>query len=36
MLNKKWLGLLLISLLALTGCQSTGGQLAGSAVGYYP
>jgi lipid-binding SYLF domain-containing protein len=31
MLNKKWSGLLLISLLALTGCQSTGGQLAGSA-----
>ena len=31
MLNKKWLGLLLISLLALTGCQSTGGQLANSA-----
>ena len=31
MLNKKWLGLLLISLLALTGCQSTGGQLASSA-----
>ena len=31
MLNNKWLSLLLISLLALTGCQSTGGQLAGSA-----
>ena len=31
MLNNKWSGLLLISLLALTGCQSTGGQLAGSA-----
>ena len=30
MLNNKWLSLLLISLLAITGCQSTGGQLAGS------
>lgn len=28
MLNNKWLSVLLISLLALTGCQSTGGQLA--------
>jgi lipid-binding SYLF domain-containing protein len=32
MLNNKWLSLLLISLLALTGCQSTGGRLAGSAT----
>ena len=32
MLNNKWLGFLLISLMALTGCQSTGGQLAGSAT----
>ena len=32
MLNNKWLSLLLISLLTLTGCQSTGGQLAGSAA----
>jgi len=32
MLNNKWLILLLTSLLALTGCQSTGGQLAGSAT----
>jgi len=32
MLNNKWLSLLLISLLALTGCASTGGQLAGSAT----
>jgi lipid-binding SYLF domain-containing protein len=31
MLNKKWSGLLLISLLVLTGCQSTDGKLAGSA-----
>jgi lipid-binding SYLF domain-containing protein len=31
MLNNKWLGLLLISLLAITGCQTTGGELAGSA-----
>jgi len=30
MLNNKWLSLLLISLLALTGCQTTGGQLANS------
>ena len=30
MLNNKWLSLLLISLLALAGCQSTGGQLANS------
>jgi len=30
MLNNKWLGLLLMSLLVLTGCQSTGGQLANS------
>ena len=32
MLNNKWLSFLLISLLALTGCQSTGGRLAGSAT----
>lgn len=32
MLNKKWLGLLLISILAFTGCQSTGGQMANSAA----
>jgi len=32
MLNKKWLGLLLISTLAFTGCQSTGGQMANSAT----
>ncbi len=32
MLNNKWLGFFLISLVALTGCQSTGGQLAGSAT----
>jgi lipid-binding SYLF domain-containing protein len=32
MLNNKWIILLLISLLSLTGCQSTGGQLAGSAT----
>ena len=32
MLNNKWLSFLLISLLALTGCQSTGGQLSGSAT----
>jgi lipid-binding SYLF domain-containing protein len=32
MLNNKWLGLLLISLLSLTGCQSTGGQLANSSI----
>ena len=31
MLNNKWLSFLLISLLALTGCASTGGELAGSA-----
>ena len=31
MLKNKWLGLLLISLLLLTGCQSTGGQFSGSA-----
>ena len=31
MLNNKWISFLLISLLALTGCASTGGQLAGSA-----
>ena len=30
MLNNKWVSLLLIGLLALTGCQSTGGQLANS------
>ncbi|MGY6275521.1 lipid-binding SYLF domain-containing protein [Methylomonas sp. MgM2] len=32
MLSKKWLALSLISLLTLIGCQSTGGQLAGSAT----
>jgi hypothetical protein len=32
MLNNKWLSLVLVSLLAITGCQSTGGQLAGSAT----
>ena len=32
MLNNKWSSFLLISLLALAGCQSTGGQLAGSAA----
>ena len=32
MLNNKWLSFLLISLLALTGCATTGGQLAGSAT----
>ena len=32
MLNNKWLGLLLTSLLVLTGCQSTGGQLANSSA----
>jgi len=32
MLKNKWLGLLLISLLTLTGCQSTGDRLAGSAA----
>jgi lipid-binding SYLF domain-containing protein len=32
MLNNKWLGLLLISLLALTGCASTGGEFAGSSA----
>jgi lipid-binding SYLF domain-containing protein len=32
MLNNKWASLLLISLLALTGCQSTGGQLANSSA----
>lgn len=32
MINNKWAGLLLISLLALTGCQSTGGQLANSSA----
>jgi lipid-binding SYLF domain-containing protein len=31
-INNKWLGLLLISLLALTGCATTGGELAGSAT----
>ena len=31
-LNKNYLSLLLISLLTLTGCQSTGGRLAGSAA----
>ena len=30
MLNKKWLSIVFISLLALMGCQSTGGQLADS------
>jgi len=32
MLNNKWLGILLITGLALTGCQSTGGKLASSAA----
>ena len=32
MINNKWLILLLISLLPLTGCQTTGGQFAGSAT----
>jgi lipid-binding SYLF domain-containing protein len=32
MLNNKLIGLLLISLLALTGCASTGGQMANSAA----
>ena len=32
MLNNKWVSLLLIGLLALTGCQSTGGQLANSSA----
>ena len=32
MLNNKLLSLLLISLLTLTGCQTTGGRLAGSAA----
>ncbi len=32
MLNNKWLSFLVISLLALTGCATTGGQLAGSAT----
>ena len=32
MLKNKWLMLLLISLLSLMGCQTTGGQLAGSAT----
>ena len=32
MLNNKWVSLLLVSLLALTGCQSTGGQLANSSA----
>lgn len=32
MLNINWLGSLLIGLLVLTGCQSTGGPLAGSAA----
>ena len=32
MLNNKWLILLLISLLPLTGCQTTGGQFSGSAA----
>jgi lipid-binding SYLF domain-containing protein len=31
-INNKWLGLLLISLLALTGCATTGGEFAGSAT----
>jgi lipid-binding SYLF domain-containing protein len=31
MLNNKWLSLVLISLLVLTGCQTTGGEFAGSA-----
>ena len=32
MSNNKWLSFFLISLLALTGCATTGGQLAGSAT----
>ena len=32
MLNNKWVSLLLVSLLALTGCQSTGGQMANSSA----
>jgi lipid-binding SYLF domain-containing protein len=32
MLNNKWSSFLLISLLALTGCASTGGQMANSAA----
>jgi len=32
MLNNKWLAISLIGLLALIGCQSTGGKLAGSAA----
>jgi len=32
MLNNKWLSFLLISLIALTGCASTGGELANSAA----
>jgi lipid-binding SYLF domain-containing protein len=32
MLNNKWSSFLLISLLTLTGCQTTGGRLAGSAA----
>ncbi len=32
MLNIKWISFLLIGLLVLTGCASTGGQLAGSAA----
>jgi lipid-binding SYLF domain-containing protein len=32
MLSNKWLSLLLISVLALTGCASTGGRLANSAA----
>ena len=32
MLNNKWLGLVMVSFLAVAGCQSTGGQLANSSV----
>jgi len=32
MSNNKWLSFLLISLIALTGCATTGGELAGSAT----
>ena len=32
MLNNKWVSLLLVSLLTVTGCQSTGGQLANSSA----
>ena len=35
MLNNKWLGLLLISLLALTGCAIDGWSIGGFRNGYY-